>query len=454
MNSADCLTTPSLDIGQILDEGPFSRFQQLVVALVAITVVIDGFDSQLIGFAIPSIAKELGEARSAFAPVVAAGLFGMGVGSGCAGFVGDRYGRRKALLGSVLLFAVATCTVGLAPSLLMIATLRFFAGLGIGGALPSATTLAAEFSPRRRRTLAVTATIVCVPLGGMFAGLFAGSVIPQLGWRPLFLIGGAMPVLFAFLLFFALPESPRFLARHRERWPELSLFLSRLMARPACDTLYTDQTEERLEQHKGFAALLKPDYRRDSIALWCAFFACMLAIYSAFSWLPTMLILAGLDTRVASLGLTAYNAGGVLGALLCALAIARFGSRAPLVACCAVGAASAFFLARLQLYAHPSLLIFVLGIHGLFVNAVQSTMYALCAHVYSTVVRATGTATAVMFGRLGAVTSSFAGTTVLGIAGPSGYLIMLGSVMILVLIAIGSVRSHVGAHSSFYRPKR
>jgi AAHS family 4-hydroxybenzoate transporter-like MFS transporter len=64
----------------------------------------------------------------------------------------------------------------------------------------------------------------------------------------------------------------------------------------------------------------------------------MLAIYSAFSWLPMMLISAGLDTRVASLGLTAYNGGGVLGALLCALAIARYGSRAPLIACCAEGA--------------------------------------------------------------------------------------------------------------------
>jgi AAHS family 4-hydroxybenzoate transporter-like MFS transporter len=125
---------------------------------------------------------------------------------------------------------------------------------------------------RAGRTLAVTATIVCVPLEGMFAGLFAGSVLPQLGWRPRFLIGGAMPVLFALLLFFALPESPWFLARHRAQWPELSFFLPRFMVRPALDTCYTDQTDERLEQHKGFPALLKPEYRRDSIALWCAFF--------------------------------------------------------------------------------------------------------------------------------------------------------------------------------------
>src|SRR5579872_2296510 len=103
MNAVDCVTAQSVDVGHILDEGPFTRFQQWVVALVAMTVIVDGFDSQLIGFAIPSIVKEWGIARSAFAPVVAAGLLGMGVGSACAGLAADRYGRRRALLTSVVL---------------------------------------------------------------------------------------------------------------------------------------------------------------------------------------------------------------------------------------------------------------------------------------------------------------------------------------------------------------
>src|SRR5437870_451405 len=117
MNSADHPTVPSVDIGRVLDEGPFSGFQKLVVALVATTVAIDGFDGQLIGFAIPTIAKDWGIARAAFVPVVASGLFGMAVGSACAGLIGDKYGRRWAMIGSVLLFGVATCTVGLASGL-------------------------------------------------------------------------------------------------------------------------------------------------------------------------------------------------------------------------------------------------------------------------------------------------------------------------------------------------
>jgi AAHS family 4-hydroxybenzoate transporter-like MFS transporter len=277
----------------------------------------------------------------------------------------------------------------------------------------------------------------------MFAGLFAGYVLPRSGWRPLFLVGGALPIVFALALVVALPESPRFLARHRERWQELSALLARFMPRPAADTSYTDPAETRFEQRQGFLALLRPEYRRDTIALWCAFFMCMLTIYSAFSWLPTMLVSAGLSTRVASSGLTAYNTGGVVGALLCAVAMARFGSRAPLLACCLGGAASALLLTRLELADHTSLLILGLGIHGFFVNAVQSTMYALCAHVYPTIVRATGTATAAMFGRLGAVLSGFVGAAVITRAGASGFLTVLGTAMIFVFIALASVRHHV-----------
>src|SRR3954471_4686048 len=131
------------DIGTILDDGPWARYQIYMVFLAALSIILDGFDGQLIGFAIPAIMLEWGVSRGDFAPVVAAGLVGMAAGSMCAGYIGDRFGRRIALIGSVLLFGVATCAIGLSSNLLAIGLLRFVAGLGIGGTLPSATTLAA-----------------------------------------------------------------------------------------------------------------------------------------------------------------------------------------------------------------------------------------------------------------------------------------------------------------------
>ncbi|MGN6319546.1 MFS transporter [Trinickia sp.] len=435
----------TVDIGQALDQGPYAMLQRIAVVLAALSIVVDGFDSQLIGFAVPVLIKEWGITRNAFAPVVAAGLVGMGIGSAMAGLFADRFGRRWAVLVSVFVFGAATCSIGLAPNVAAIAALRFIAGIGIGGALPTSTTITAEFTPARYRTFAVTATIVCVPLGGMLAGLFAGQVLPSYGWRGLFFAGGALPLVLGVVLLAALPESPRFLARRPRRWPELVRLLARMGHSVADNVAFTDPVEQRTEKHVGFTALFRDGRARDTIAIWSAFFACLLAVYAAFSWLPAMLTSQGLPVATAGYGLTAYNLGGVIGALLCAAAIARYGSRGPLLLCCAGGALSAWLLLGIDMTHRTGLLIMGLGLHGLFVNAVQSTMYALCAYVYSTGVRATGTASALAFGRIGAILSAFAGAAVITATGGAGYLLMLGTAMTVVLLALAVVRRHIPA---------
>ena len=443
MTATHASTGTSADIGQILDSGLWTTMQKVVVFLAALSIVMDGFDGQLIGFAIPVLIKEWDITRGDFAPALAAGLVGMGIGSACAGLLADRFGRRYAVIGSVFLFGIATCTIGFSQNLLTIAALRFIAGLGIGGALPSSTTLTAEFTPARSRTMAITATIVCVPLGGMIAGVFASCVLPAFGWRALFFLGGLFPIVLGVLLVLRLPESPRFLVRHPSRWPELTKLLGRMSRPTAAGTVFTDIGEQKIEKSQGFPALFEQGRVRDTIAIWCAFFLCLLAVYSAFSWLPTMLVSEGLNVAVASSGLTAYNLGGVFGALSCAWAITRFGSRWPLLLCCAGGAASAFLLETVDVAHNTNLLIFGFGVHGLFVNAVQSTMFAVCAYVYPTTVRATGTASALAFGRLGAIVSAFAGAAVITAGGASAYLAMLGLAMIGVLVALMVVGRHI-----------
>jgi AAHS family 4-hydroxybenzoate transporter-like MFS transporter len=432
-----------IDIGHALDDGPYTLLQKMAVLLAALSIVVDGFDSQLIGFAIPLLTKEWGITRNAFAPVVASGLIGMGIGSAFAGLFADRFGRRWAVIGSVFVFGAATCAISLAPNVAAIAALRFIAGLGIGGALPTSTTMTAEFTPARFRTFAVTATILCVPLGGMVAGLFAGQVLPVYGWRGLFVAGGVLPLVLAFALLAALPESPRFLARRPHRWPELVGLLRRMAREVSADASFTDVREQSAEKHVGFTALFRDGRARDTVAIWGAFFMCLLAVYAAFSWLPSMLTSEGLSVSLAGYGLSAYNLGGVIGALLCALAIGRYGSRWPLLLCCLGGVASAWMLLGVNSTQHTALLIVGLGLHGLFVNAVQSTMYALCAYVYPTSVRATGTASALAFGRIGAILSAFAGAAVITAGGASGYLLMLGTAMVIVLIALALVRRHI-----------
>ena len=324
--SADLRSAPPLEIGRLIDDGRWSGYQQWLVFLVALMVVFDGVDNQLLGIVIPTLMGEWGVPRRAFAPVVSYGYAGMMLGGAIAGLAGDRLGRRAALLGSVVLFGVMTAVSVLARSPGELGILRLLAGIGLGGAMPNAAALAAEFVPIRRRPIAVTVTIVCVPLGATLAGLLGIRLLPSLGWRTLFVIGGIVPIVAAALLARLLPESPRFLARHPHRWPELRATLRR-MGHDVSDTASFADTTERAVGKVSVGELFTPAFRRDTIPLWGAFFSCLLAVYLGFSWLTSLLTGAGFDSATANIGITAFNLGGVAGALCGGWAIARVGSR-------------------------------------------------------------------------------------------------------------------------------
>jgi AAHS family 4-hydroxybenzoate transporter-like MFS transporter len=397
-----------------IDDGVWTGYQKWLVALTAITIVFDGIDNQLLGITIPALIAEWHVTRAAFAPVVSLGFVGMIVGAVAAGYWGDRAGRRVALLTSIAVFGVCTLGVALVHGVAALAVLRFATGIGLGGALPNATALAAEYVPRNRRALAVTLTIVCVPLGGTLAGLFAIPALPALGWRGLFIVGGILPIVTAAALSRVLPESPRYL-------------------------------EQRAQARSRVGDLFAAGLRRDTFALWGAFFSCLLAVYLGFSWLPSIIAGAGLSASVASSGITVFNLGGVAGALCGGALITRFGSRATMLPMAAGAVLGALVLSRMPL--HPGMNVFrlmaMLAYTGGLINAVQTTMYALAAHVYPTAMRSTGVGTASSVGRTGAVLSGYAGPWALAYAGSSSFFALMAGALFVTFIALACVRRHV-----------
>ena len=144
----------TIDVGSALDDSNWGGYQKLLVFATAMTIILDGLDNQLLAAALPALMKEWHLARPAFVPVQTAGMVGMMVGGFIGGFAGDRFGRRVALLGSVVSFGVLTLLVSFAGGVAMLTVLRFFAGLGLGGAMPNAAALSSEYVPRRQRPFA------------------------------------------------------------------------------------------------------------------------------------------------------------------------------------------------------------------------------------------------------------------------------------------------------------
>lgn len=396
----------------------------LGVTLSALAIIFDGFDNQALGLAVAGIAREWHVAASALAPASFMSLAGMTVGTAIAGMLGDRLGRRKMMIASVAMFGLFTLATALATNIESLTLIRFLTGLGLGGAMPNATALAAEFSPVRARPFAVTATIVCVPLGGVLGGMVAANILPTHGWRAMFLVAGAIPCMLALALALWLPESPSFLALKAAKQEDGAAIVP--------------------QSRHGMGQLFSPALLRDTVGLWAAFFLCLIAVYTTFSWLPATLASAGFDQKTASLGLASFNFGGVAGALLAAVLIGRLGSRVTMTSLAAIGA----MIATLALLAGTgglsrTGLLMVLTALGFTVNGVQTTMFALASHVYPSAMRTTGVGAALGFGRVGAMASSLAGFYLLSSGSTVGFFTLLALAMTGCAVALAVIVQHI-----------
>ncbi|WP_343046796.1 MFS transporter [Sphingomonas chungangi] len=427
----------------LLDELPLSRYQAAALLMIAATVILDGLDNQMLGLAAPALLKEWGIAKSALGNVFALGFVGMGVGTLLSGWIGDRYGRRWALLIGVFVFGVATLASGHAASVAQIAMFKTVAGIGLGGVPGTAAAMIAEFTPKRWRSLAVTFGVVCVSLGGLLGGGIATLILPALGWRALFYCGGGATLGFVLLMLAALPESPRYLAELPDRRAELEAMLRRI-GHPAPDFDPRAVRTQPAPTKVPMATLFSADLIRDTLALSAAMLSGMFLIYLMFNWAPTMLASAGFELGSASLGLTAFNLGGTVGAIAAAAVVLRCGSRAPLIVMALVGAGLCAFLATLPIAdAHnlEPLLIGLCGL-GLFGSAAQSAMFSVGTHAFPTAVRARGMGVMGAAGRVGALLSALIGAALIG-AGSLGFFGALCFLMLVNAAGFVAVRNHV-----------
>ena len=204
-------------------------------------------------------------------------------------------------------------------------------------------------------------------------------------------------------------------------------------------------SREKAVARASVRELFVPDYRRDTLALCASFFFCLLSVYIGINWVPALLAGAGFDVGTASYGLSAFNLGGVAGAILGAIVIMRLGSRSSMLLMTAGSIAGAIVLARMTISPQSSFAVLaMLAWTGGLINAVQTTMYALAAHVYPTAIRATGVGTAVAFGRIGGVLSPIVGSWALESGGSPRYFGLIAATMAMTFMALAAIRRHIG----------
>jgi AAHS family 4-hydroxybenzoate transporter-like MFS transporter len=431
------------DIRANIDSAGWSGLAKRAVALAALVVLLDGFDIQVLGFSIGLMARDFGVDKGAFSWVLALSYIGIGVGAATGGLVGDRIGRKSVLLIAVNLFGVFTALTALAQSLAVVTFCRIVAGIGLGMVLPAVAALIAELTPIRRRGFAIALATSCLPIGAMLGGVAAAAILPSMGWRALFVLGGAAPIVLGVVLWFALPESPRFQAARgteRDRTRAIAT-LHRMGQQVGPATVLT-----RLDGDVGRASakvLVGAEYRRDTVGLCIAFFFSMLGTYAFLSWGPTLLVAAGFTVAAASLGVSVFHFGGIICAVLGGWLMVRRGSRIVLTAYALGVAVAGIWLFLIEPSADNSVaLVYAqLFLYGGTVSGLQVLLYSLAAQIYPVTVKATGVGVAGMVGRAGAIVAAFLGASLVA-AGEGWYYAMVVMVGVLVAVAMILVKKH------------
>jgi MFS transporter, AAHS family, 4-hydroxybenzoate transporter len=307
-------------VSRLLDERGLTSFHITLMAWTVLLALIDGYDIAAIAVASPHLVREWHlPNHAALGPVLSASLIGILFGSAIFGWIGDRYGRKVALIASNLLFGILTWIAAYATNLEQMFWLRLIAGIGIGGVIPNVVAINAESAPRRLRATLALVTVGCVPLGGAFPGIVADLWGPTHGWQMIFLIGGIVPVVVALAAIFGLSESIKFMTLHESQRERLVRLIKTLQP----DFTVPPNAKFVIEDERQFPGFNPVYLFREGLAvitplLWLLFALNLMGFYFLLSWTPTLLVAAKLPMSTAGLAISSLQVGGTVGALLLA----------------------------------------------------------------------------------------------------------------------------------------
>ncbi|QXH36605.1 MFS transporter [Pseudomonas muyukensis] len=394
-----------------LDARPVSPYQWRLLLLLILLLVTDGYDAQVLGYVIPALAQDWGLEKAAFGPVFSANLLGLTLGSLAVTPLADRFGVRRVLLCCVLLYASLTLLMVFASSLDSLMLARFLCGIGMGGAMPSAMALMADYAPPRLRTLMVTLAACGFSLGGAAGGFVAAGFIDHYGWQAVFLAGGVAPLLLFPFLLLLLPESLPRLLRDAPPYARLQRIAKRLL--PGWQVPLAQRgVDEPADSKLTVVALFRGGFARPTLLLWSTFFVSLILLYFMISWLPSLLQDSGLALNQANLVTSLFLFAGTLGAVCMAWCADRMVNKARLLAGVLLGAALFSVLVGLN-HDDPRWLVPCVFAAGFCIIGGQLTLNAFVSNFYPAQVRATGTGWALGVGRFGSILGPLLGSLLL-----------------------------------------
>ena len=428
----------TIDVAAFLDARKLGPFNYKLIILSWLITVFDGFDMMMISFTAPYMRDELGLDKIMLGNVFSAGLLGMMIGGFAFAYIGDRIGRRRAIICAAFAFGILTTATAFVGTYHHLLVLRFLDGFAIGGMLPLAWALNIEYVPSRLRSTVVTVIMVGYSLGTALAGPVTVWLAPTYGWEGVFIFGGVGTLVCATLLFWGLPESVRFLASKGLRPDLLAHTLNRVdpnLGATAADRFLLSD-EVKVQGQFTPAKLFLGDLKWITPLLWLAYIASTLAIYFKANWGP--IVYEDLNfSRTTAAYVSSF--GGLMGAVL-GLLLMRFTDRRGPFAVAVYPLIAFPFLLLIGLAPLPPMTFLVISVISTsFVGGAHFGILSIAGVYYPSAIRANGAGWATSIAKIGGISGPIIGAYVLSSGLPivRSYAILAICPALLAASAIG-----------------
>ncbi|BAC17446.1 transporter, major facilitator family protein [Corynebacterium efficiens YS-314] len=431
-----------MDIRKTIDTTPMSGFQWYIVGLATFLNALDGYDVLAMAFTANAVSEEFGLNGSQLGLLLSAGLVGMALGSLILGPFADKLGRRRILIVSLLINLAGLALSATAGSSTELAIWRVVTGIGIGGILATVTVITSEYSNNKNRGMAVSIYTAGYGLGATLGGLLAARLIPEFGWRSVFLAGAAATLVSVILVVVSIPESVDYLRVKRPAGAEeKALQIARRIGKP--DTIGLGTVNPADSAQAKLSDLLSGPFKVTTLKLWAAFFFIMFGFYFANSWTPKLLVESGMTENQGIIGGLALTLGGTFGSLIYGVITTRFNSRHTLMVFTVL---SALTLVVFITTTSIPMLAFGSGVLvGMLINGCVAGLYTVTPASYPSALRTTGVGWGIGVGRFGAIFAPITVGALLDAGWTPPYLYgAVAVVVVLAAVALIGIRPYLG----------
>ena len=425
-----------------LDRLPIGSFHRRVLWLIGMGMFFDSFDNGLMGGVLAALVSSHWSNLRLNSLFISSTFTGLAIGAAFAGWLGDRFGRRFAYQFNLAIFGVMALVSALAPSMSWLIAIRCVMGVGLGAEFVMGYGLITEFVPPGQRGRYV-ALLGLISSSGSFVTAVVGlAVIPWLGWRAMFVIGG-VGALWVWWLRRSLPESPRWLERVG-RGAEAELVLQRIEQEATLTTPLTPVVVAPVSERRRVSVTVlfsAPVLRRTLLAI-TVNVACLVGSYSFTAWIPSFFVRQGMNVT-SSLGFTAaMMAGFVAGPLLGVFIADWIGRRRGIVisgvACAGVGAIYPFLTAPVPIMFCGFLLVSAMAVF------LTLGLGGYTPELFPTEYRFRGSGVAQMTGRIALIVAPFGVLALFNRYGIGGVIGVISGMYIAVvlLIAVAGIETN------------